>query len=399
MSPDDEPFPFPFREGIPEDWGEEASEPEDIRDLLTFLHDIVENIPLMVFVKDAEELRFQRVNRAAERLMGLSREELIGKTDFDFFPDEQAEFFVRKDRQALDGKELIDIPEEHLETPHGTRILHTKKIPILGDDGEPRFLLGISEDVTERKAMRRELVRADRMASLGTLAAGVAHEISNPLSFVITDLHVLREQLSEVADEIELETLDELITLSDKIEQGLDRVSKILSELRTFSHSGAEELGEVDVCQVLETVVSVASPELDSDVRIVRDYDPVPPAYGDTSRLQQVFMNLFINAMHAIEAAPAARDHVITLEVGEQNDMVTVAISDTGEGIPDEKREHVFEPFFTTKPVGQGTGLGLSICHGIVTSMDGEIDVDSTVGEGTTVTVHLPLYAPREEAR
>ena len=399
MSPDDEPFPFTFREGIPEDWGEEPSEPEDIRDLLTFLHDIVENIPLMVFVKDADELRFRRVNRAAERVMGFSRDELIGKTDFDFFPQEQAEFFVRKDREVLEGRELIDIPEERIETPHGTRILHTKKIPILGDDGEPRYLLGISEDITERKAMRQELVRADRMASLGTLAAGVAHEISNPLSFVVTDLHVLREQLSELADEMELETLDELITLSDKIQQGLDRVSKILSELRTFSHSGGEELREVDVCQVLETVISVASPELDADVRIVRDYDPVPPAHGDPSRLQQVFMNLFINAMHAIDAASEERTHVITLEVGVEDEMVTVAISDTGQGIPDEKREHVFEPFFTTKPVGQGTGLGLSICHGIVTSMDGEIDVDSVVGEGTTVTVCLPIHQPREEPR
>lgn len=390
MTSTEEPFPLP--DGVLENLGEKATDRESIRDLLTFLNDIVENIPLMVFVKDADELRFQHVNRAAEQVMGYPREELIGQTDFDLFPDEQAEFFVEKDREVLQGQKLVDIPEEKIETPHGTRILHTKKIPILDDDGEPKYLLGISEDITERKAMREELVRADRMASLGRLAAGVAHEISNPLSYVVTDLHVLRERLREKRDAVEAdEEWDELLELGEAIESGLDRVSKILSELRTFSRAGGDGGTTVDLGELLETVVSLASAELDSDIEVDFDCRSVPAVRGETARLQQLFMNLFLNAVHATEAAEDPSGQVIEVSTRRRGEMVAVAIRDTGEGMAEEELEHVFDPFYTTRPVGEGTGLGLSICHGIVTSMGGEIDIESTVGQGTTVTVRLPV--------
>lgn len=153
---------------------------EDLRRMNAFLDSIVENIPNMIFIKDAKELRFVRYNRAGEDLLGYSREDLLGKNDYDFFPREQADFFAAKDREVLRGRELVEIPEEPLQTrARGERILHTKKVPILSADGEAAFLLGISEDITDRKAVERELLR-----TVGSLKKAVATTIQVMVSAV-----------------------------------------------------------------------------------------------------------------------------------------------------------------------------------------------------------------------
>src|SRR5262249_7142842 len=124
---------------------------EELKRLNVFLDKIIENIPIMLFVKEADELRFERINRAGEELLGFKRRDLLGKSDYDLFPREEAEFFVAKDREVLAGRRRVDIPEETIATAAGERILHTKKIPILDENGDPIYLLGISEDITERK--------------------------------------------------------------------------------------------------------------------------------------------------------------------------------------------------------------------------------------------------------
>jgi len=151
-----------------------------------FLDAIIENIPHMIFVKDAERLAFERFNRAGELMLGMSREQLIGRNDYDFFPAAQADFFQAQDRNTLRSKALLDISEEPIQTKHGTRWLHTKKVPILDEHGEPAYLLGISEDITERKAAASALVHAKETAEaanreLEAFSYSVAHDLRAPL--------------------------------------------------------------------------------------------------------------------------------------------------------------------------------------------------------------------------
>jgi PAS domain S-box-containing protein len=161
----------------------------------TFLNSILENIPHMIFVKDAKELRFVRFNKAGEDLLGIDRAKLIGKNDFDIFTKEQAEFFTEKDRQVLNGKKVFDIPEEPIDTPRGTRILHTKKIPLLDENGKAVYLLGISEDITESKQLQDKLINAKKMEAVGTLAGGVAHEFNNILTSIMFSAGFIKNAL------------------------------------------------------------------------------------------------------------------------------------------------------------------------------------------------------------
>jgi len=286
---------------------------QDMLELQNFLFSIIENIPNMVFVKDAVELRFVRFNSAGEELLGFAREELLGKNDYDMFPKEEADFFTAKDRAVLRERKLMDIPAEPVMTRHGERILHTKKIPILVN-GEARYLLGISEDITDRVAaeaqMREqnvklmEMARAEReasdalkkaqsqmlqtekLAALGQLVAGVAHEINNPLSFVSNNVAVLQRDLaairkvlemyrsgdpvlesanpqllSEIRAEAEaidlayaLGNLDELMHRS---RDGLKRIQNIVKDLRDFARLDESDLQEADLNHGIESTVNI----------------------------------------------------------------------------------------------------------------------------------------------
>ncbi|GMU01984.1 hypothetical protein KH5H1_61040 [Corallococcus caeni] len=256
--------------------------------------------------------------------------------------------------------------------------------------GGPVHVVGITQDVTERREMEARLMVADRMVSMGTLASGVAHEINNPLAYVHSNLDFMAGQLEQLRAAHPQECLDELVEVVRETQEGAGRIRRIVRDLGTLSRADDEKLGRVAVEEVLEWSAKMAWNEIRHRARLVKDFASVPAVEANGARLGQVFLNLLINAAHAIPEGQVEKNEIRLRSRLDESGRVAIEISDTGSGIPSEIRGRIFDPFFTTKPVGVGTGLGLSICHGIVKSMGGEISVASEMGRGTTFTVCLP---------
>lgn len=262
-------------------------------------------------------------------------------------------------------------------------------------DDSPAVLAAV-RDLAGRRLVQNQLVHTERLAAVGTLAAGVAHEINNPLAYVLLNLqYLIREVPKYSADAGRVEHLLERLR---EARHGAERVVSIVKDLRAFSRVDEEHLGPVDLRRVLLSAIKVARPQLGDRGQIIEKFAEVRPAFGNATRLEQVFLNLLINAIQSLSAGTAERNRVFvrTREVPRAaHDFVLVEITDNGSGISPENLNRIFDPFFTTKPVGLGTGLGLPICHSIVTRMGGDIEVTSSVGNGTTVLVALPV-APVE---
>lgn len=274
----------------------------------------------------------------------------------------------------------------------------------------------MDREIQERtEALRRtqqQMVEAEKMASLGQLTAGVAHEINNPINFVASSVPSLKrdvedlleavsgydsllreggmaEQAAAIRERFDLDyTVQEVSDLLRSIEEGARRTAAIVGELRTFSRADENELQVTDVRAGIESTLTLLRGRYEPNIRVVRHYDEhIPEIEGYPGKLNQVWMNLLANAVQAI---PDTGE--IHIWVESDADQVHVRIHDTGHGMPDEVRRHIFEPFFTTKEVGSGTGLGLSITYGIVTDHHGSIAVDSQPGRGTTFSISLPLH-------
>ncbi len=267
------------------------------------------------------------------------------------------------------------------------------------------------------KKAQEQLIQSEKMASIGQLAAGVAHEINNPIGFVASNLSTLQDYIAvyktlisryedliiqvplnksqqtqldaikayQKEEDIEFlhEDIDELIVNSL---DGINRVTSIVQSLKTFSHVDQSQLQEADINQCLQSTLKIVHNEIKYNCEVITKLNPLPPLRCKPGQLNQVFMNLLVNAGHAIE-----KTGTITIETKTIQKAIVIKISDTGKGIPKENLNKLFDPFFTTKPVGKGTGLGLSISHGIIADHNGTINVQSKVGQGTTFTITLPL--------
>ena len=255
----------------------------------------------------------------------------------------------------------------------------------------------------ERKELHAKLALADRMVSVGTLAAGVAHELNNPLAYVNANITFLSEQVDHLstllppsarADAEVTDVLHQLVEAARDTRDGVERMRAIVLDLRTLSRADETSVGPVELGPVLDSCVNVAWNELKHRARLVKDLEPLPAVRGSAGRLGQIFLNLLVNAAQAIPEG-RAEEHEIRVSARRLGgDRVAIEVSDTGCGIAPEVLPRIFDPFFTTKPPGVGTGLGLSIVHGIVTAMKGEIRVESVVGRGSTFRVVLPVAAP-----
>jgi signal transduction histidine kinase len=247
-----------------------------------------------------------------------------------------------------------------------------------------------AQDPRELADLRRQLVTSARLAAVGELAAGIAHEINNPLAFVRSNL----TQLESIWKELRLlppaaphvDLLRDVDALFEESIEGVDRAAEIVRSVRGFAHVGTAQRELTDLRPLLEDVLHVASAQLRSRANVMREYDDdLPQVICAPQQLRQVFLNLVVNAAQAVE--PGGNVLVATRQDGGQ---VIVSVGDDGCGIAPDVIDRIFDPFFTTKPVGEGTGLGLGIAHQIVTSHDGAIEVESAPGRGTVFRVRLP---------
>jgi signal transduction histidine kinase len=250
----------------------------------------------------------------------------------------------------------------------------------------------LRQELEDRARLEAQMAQLHRLEALGRLAAGMAQEVSSPLGFVSTNLNHLRLALEKQLSGGPLEDPTELLEACRDALDGTERLKRIVQDVKAFARMDQQPGAVVDVRRVLEQSITEAEHTLGPRVRLVRDFQEVPPVHASERGLEQVFLHLLVNAAQAMpEAHPEPWVRVTTRQ---QEAGIVVEVQDNGSGIEPENLSRIFEPFFTTKPLGVGTGLGLSICHGIVTGLGGHISVDSTVGQGTTFRVRLPP-APR----
>jgi PAS domain S-box-containing protein len=351
---------------------------------------LIEQQPDGVCVQEEEHLVY--ANPALLNLLGCSSaEEILGQgltrvAQMFLQPEEWDRFERDRAESKRTGLPITSREFRILRRTGEAAYVQLSQTPLVFD-GKPCMLWSV-RDLTEHRQMQARLLRADRMASLGTLAAGVAHEINNPLAYTIANLDYLA---TSVVPRLEpsVTVADELRGLVADAQMGATRVRDIVRQLRMFSRVDEDARPvPVDVHGVLETAISMAMNELKHRARVVRDYGEPLRAEANEGRLGQVFLNLLVNAAHAIPEGDVER-HEIRIVTRPRGTGVLIEVHDTGMGIPEENLDRVFEPFFTTKPTGIGTGLGLSICHGIITGFGGRMGVESRVGKGSTFWVLL----------
>ncbi len=361
------------------------------------LQAVLDALPVPIFFKDAEG-RYLGCNTAFERSLGLPREQLLGRTVFEIAPPDLARIYRDADDELLRSGGT-QIYEARVAWADGTRrevVFHKAVLP--EPDGAPAGLVGAILDVTGQREAERaraaalESARgAQRLAALGTLAAGVAHELNNPLTFVLSNVELVADSMRRLRGAPPAsDGWEEAVQALDDALEGAERMRVILRDLRALARPDDRAEGATDVRGLLEYAAALASSEIRPRARLVWEVADVPPVRGGEGRLGQVLVNLLVNAAHATpEGNPAA--HVIKLSAARRADgMVCITVRDSGGGIAPEILPRVFDPFFTTKPAGLGTGLGLWVCRSIVNAAGGLLEVESEVGRGTTFRVILP---------
>ncbi|MCK5942482.1 MAG: PAS domain-containing protein, partial [Planctomycetes bacterium] len=271
------------------------------------------------------------------------------------------------------------------------RWVHSRGVPEVGQDGEVVSLFGVFRDITDARRLEESMRRSERMASIGTMAAGIAHEINNPLSYLLGNLQMLEEDLAELREAGDSEALREMRPMIEDSVAGALRIRKIIDGVRSFTRVEAVKAVPVDVNDAVHAAVSFAEHEIKVRARTALDLQAAASVLVDETQLVQVLVNLLVNAAQALPEG-AASEHCITVSTQDEGDFVGIRVADTGPGVPAEIRPVIFDPFFTTKPVGTGTGLGLSICHTIAEQSGGSIELEPT-GAGACFHVRFPVAA------
>ncbi|MEK7722894.1 MAG: ATP-binding protein, partial [Acidobacteriota bacterium] len=393
-----------------------------------FLRKVIDNIPNLIFVKDKSG-RYTLANQAFANSYGKNVDEVIGKTDLELIGNTQdVEKFNLSDRKVIEEKlDVIDDEVKFIDADGATHWFQSVKRLFLGNSGL-EYILGIATDLTERKVLESQLRHAQKLESIGQLAAGIAHEINTPTQYVgdntrfirdsFTDINRILEKYdelfqnakigninNEILDEIKKEIADaDLEYLIEEVPnaiqqslEGVSRIAKIVQSMKDFAHPGVKEKQTVDLNRAIESTLTVARNEwkyvADMETYFDSNLPPVPCFLGE---FNQVILNMVVNASHAIQDVIGDGSHgkgkisISTTKVNEN--WAEIRISDTGTGIPPEAQSRIFDPFFTTKEVGKGTGQGLAISHTVVVEKHhGKLSFETESGKGTTFIIQLPL--------
>lgn len=367
-----------------------------IRENEKFLSTVLDAIPDMIFVKEAQTLTFVKLNKAGEEIFGAKFEDIAGKNDYDFFPKNEADFFTSKDYEVLSSKKTLDIPAEPIKSAKGDLILHTQKILILDENGDPKYLLGISEDITAQKQAEafKEQIKAkmehqQRLKSIGTLASGVAHEINNPINIIMNYALLISEELQKETDAYKW---------TQNILAESERISTIVKNLLSFSRQENANFTPEKINDLIVRALTLLTRGLQKEhIRLNLDLaDNLPEVYCKGQQIQQVLMNLISNARYALNKRYPAYDDDKTIKITSaaftknERDYVRITVEDKGVGIPAEVQKRIFDPFFTTKSRDEGTGLGLSISHGIIADHKGSLICISEEMNYTKFIIELP---------
>jgi histidine kinase len=334
-----------------------------------------------------ETLEILDCNISIETVYGYKKEEVIARSFLEFFRPEEQDHY----KNLIKTKSVIN-QARHLGKD-GRPLFVNMRISGFEHPGEKVYLVTTS-DITQRLQTEQQLIQASKMATLGEMATGVAHELNQPLAVIKTASRFFMKKIrkkEKINDDI-------LLTMSEEIDTYVDRATKIINHMRQFGRKSDVTLEKVQVNTIMEKALEILGQQLKvRGIKVVRDLEQnLPLVMADPDRLEQVFINLLINARDAIDerwqTQPQHKDaKAITLKTTSNAEMVTVEVHDTGTGIPETILERIFEPFFTTKKVGQGTGLGLSISYGIIQDCNGSIWAVSRKGEGTGFIIKFPV--------
>lgn len=369
---------------------------EQLQEANRLLESVFENMPAMLFAKDAKTLRFTHINRAAEKIVGYTRAQLLGRSDYDFFPPEQAEHFTSKDRETLAKGDVLEIPHEEIDTgDHGRRILHTFKVPIRDREGKPSLLLGISLDVTQQRAaeqrvaaLNEELMQQARALQssneeLESFCYSVSHDLRAPLRAINGFARLLEQDYGSRFDEIGARYLRTICN-------ACQRMAQLIDDLLEFSRIGRQTLALEPID--MEAAVRKA---IDDTVNGVTGPRPtiataqLPRATGDRTMLQLVWLNLIDNAVKYTRGVVAPR---INIAAEERGDEVVYSVSDNGIGFDMQYADKLFGVFqrLHANPDYPGTGVGLAITQRIIARHGGRIWAHSEPGIGSTFRFSLP---------
>jgi two-component system cell cycle sensor histidine kinase/response regulator CckA len=299
---------------------------------------------------------------------------------------------------AIESGRLVQMDGSLVAREGFERAIEESAAPIVGDGGSTVGAVIVFRDVGQQKKVQHQLELSERLASLGTMVASVAHEINNPLTLIIGNLHIALDELKKRRGELgEPKWLDDVCATVTQAEYGASQVSNIVADLKSLSRPTAGPGGAVDLQRVLRWAIDASAHEHGGRTRVQTTFGKVPSVKGDETRLGQVFVNLLVNAAQAMASTREDANEIRVTTSVDSGGLVVTEITDTGRGIPPDDIEKIFEPFFTTKRDHGGTGLGLSICRGIVASLGGSITVKSAIGFGTTFRVALPKAEDEHE--
>ncbi|HJW73430.1 MAG TPA: transporter substrate-binding domain-containing protein [Geothrix sp.] len=368
----------------------------EIHERETYLHTVIENLPAAIFGKDPRKgYTFTLWNARSEEIFGLRKTDVMGKSDYDFFPKEQSDFFRAKDIEVITSRRILEIPEERvLSKSHGEILLHTRKVPLFDEAGEPCLLLGIAEDITEQKAMEHALRQAQKLESLGVLAGGIAHDFNNLLTAILGNLELAALHAPEEAPIRAFLKNAKATTL---------RAAELTRQMLAYSGKGLFVVKPVDLSATAEEMASLLKVSISKQVALRFQFAKgLPLIQADPAQIQQVVMNLVTNASEAIgdtEGEILLATSSVELNNAEVNTLhpgspippgryVALSVKDTGSGMTDDVLARIFDPFFTTK--FSGRGLGLSAMLGILRAHHAGIGIRSIPEAGTEFRIYFP---------